>query len=48
MDKNYLEQDLTSEVINLFYKVHHKLGFGFLEKVYKNALFIELTDAALC
>lgn len=45
MDKNYLEQDLTGEIINLFYKVHHQLGFGFLEKVYKNALFIELTEA---
>lgn len=45
MDKNYIEEELTNNIINLFYKVHHKLGFGFLEKVYKNALFIELSEA---
>lgn len=45
MNKSYLEQELTSNIINLFYKVHHKLGFDFLEKVYKNALFLELIEA---
>ena len=39
---NYLHQDLTEQVIKAFYKVYNTLGFGFLEKVYQNALFIEL------
>lgn len=38
----YLQQDLTDKVIKAFYKVYNTLGFGFLEKVYQNALFIEL------
>ena len=42
MVEDYLHQDLSSEVIKCFYKVYNKLGFGFLEKVYENALKIEL------
>lgn len=44
-EQNYLEQELTEKIIHLFYKVYQKLGYGFLEKIYKNALFIELTEA---
>lgn len=33
---------LTHKVIGCAYKVHNTLGFGFLEKVYENALKIEL------
>ena len=36
--------DITSEVLNAFYDVYNELGYGFLEKVYKNALFNELTQ----
>lgn len=43
----YLYQDLTSKIISCFYKVYNKLGFGFLEKVYENALLIELTNNGL-
>ncbi|MBI9087278.1 MAG: GxxExxY protein [Desulfobacterales bacterium] len=39
--------DLTEKIINCAYKVHNTLGFGFLEKVYQNALIIELTHAGL-
>jgi GxxExxY protein len=38
----YLHQELTDQVIKAFYKVYNTLGFGFLERVYQNALFIEL------
>lgn len=38
----YLYQDTTEKIISCAYKVHNKLGFGFLEKVYENALKIEL------
>ena len=34
--------DLTYKVIGCAYKVHNVLGPGFLEKVYENALTIEL------
>ena len=37
----YLYQDLASKIIACFYKVYNTLGFGFLEKVYENALLIE-------
>jgi len=33
---------LTHTVIGCAYKVHNTLGFGFLEKVYENALKVEL------
>jgi GxxExxY protein len=33
---------LTREIIGCAYKVHNALGSGFLEKVYENALMIEL------
>ena len=35
-------QDLTNEIIKVFYKVYNELGYGFLEKVYHNSLIIEL------
>jgi GxxExxY protein len=37
-----LHDEITDEIINAYYKVYNKLGYGFLEKVYENALFIEL------
>jgi GxxExxY protein len=40
-------QDLTAKIIECAYKVHNKLGFGFLESVYQNALMIELDKAGL-
>jgi GxxExxY protein len=45
----YLYQDKTEKIISAFYKVYSKLGFGFLEKVYQNALLIELRkEGFLC
>jgi len=38
----YLHQDKTEKIIQAFYKVYNILGYGFLEKVYQNALLIEL------
>ncbi len=42
-----LHAEITDKIINSFYKVHNTLGFGFLEKVYENALVIELKRAEL-
>lgn len=32
----------TESIISAFYKVYNTLGYGFLEKVYENSLYIEL------
>lgn len=37
-----LHSKLTEKIIHAFYKVYNILGYGFLEKVYENALVIEL------
>lgn len=39
--------ELTEKVIGCAYRVHNELGAGFLEKVYENALRIELAEAGL-
>ena len=41
------EDDLTQAIIGCAYKVHNALGPGFLEKVYENALRIELEKIGL-
>ncbi len=37
-----LHADVTEKIIKAFYLVYNTLGYGFLEKVYENALVIEL------
>lgn len=37
-------EELTEKIIKAFYKVYNALGYGFLEKVYENALYIELLE----
>ncbi len=37
-----LHANITDKIIKAFYKVNNTLGFGFLEKVYENAMVIEL------
>ena len=47
-DKNRLELDeLTGKIIACIYTVSNNLGCGFLEKVYENALVLELKAAGL-
>ena len=41
------DDDLTQKIIGCAYKVHNSLGPGFLEKVYENALRIELEKLGL-
>jgi GxxExxY protein len=38
----YKHSELTQKIIEVFYAVYNTLGYGFLEKVYENALCIEL------
>jgi GxxExxY protein len=42
MEEDYKHSDLTNVIIKAFYKVYKALGYGFQEKVYVNALAIEL------
>lgn len=39
--------ELTELIICCFYNVYNRLGVGFLEKVYENALLIELRKSGL-
>ena len=45
-DKVYYDS-LTEQIISCAYTVGNKLGYGFLEKVYENALAIELKSSGL-
>ena len=40
--QDFKHTELTEKIINVFYRVYNKLGYGFLEKVYENAMMIEL------
>jgi GxxExxY protein len=40
--KNFPHQELSKEIIGIYYHVYNELGYGFLEKVYQNAFAIEL------
>ena len=42
-----LHQDITETIIKSFYKVYNSLGYGFLERVYENALCIVLRKSGL-
>jgi GxxExxY protein len=37
-----LHEELTEEILGAFFEVYNELGYGFLEKVYQNSLFLEL------
>jgi GxxExxY protein len=40
--QDFKYKDLTEKIIKIFYRVYNKLGYGFLEKVYENAMMIEI------
>ena len=42
MKPKLIEKELTQEIIGAFYTVYNALGYGFFERVYANALSIEL------
>jgi len=37
-----LHKELTDKILQAFYDVYNELGYGFLEKVYQNSLYLEL------
>jgi GxxExxY protein len=40
--ENLLYKELTDTIIRVYYDVYNELGYGFLEKVYQNAMYLEL------
>jgi len=44
METNYIFKEECSKIIGACYQVHNHLGHGFLEPVYQEALYWELTD----
>src|SRR5579863_6174019 len=43
----YPEQNLTERILEAAFAVHNTLGCGFLEKVYSNALSVEIRALGL-
>ena len=39
-----LHEELTNAIIKTFYEVYNELGYGFLEKVYQNSMYLELKN----
>jgi len=42
-----LEEELTEKILEAAFKVQNTLGCGFLEKVYENAMVVELSRAGV-
>jgi GxxExxY protein len=45
--KDSKHKTLTAAIISIFYKVYNTLGYGFLEKVYENAMMYEFRRAEI-
>src|SRR5262245_2522366 len=43
----YKHTEITEQIIRAFYTVYNTLGYGFLERVYVNALLLELNKLGL-
>jgi GxxExxY protein len=46
-EEKLLHKELTDKIISCFYQVYNDLGYGFLERVYQNALYYALVDEGL-
>jgi GxxExxY protein len=45
--EDFKYKELSEEIIRIFYKVYNKLGYGFLEKVYENAMMIDFRKSGI-
>jgi len=43
----FKHKNLTDKIIEIFYKVYNELGYGFLEKVYENAMMVEFNEVGI-
>lgn len=39
-----LHEEITDAIIKVYYDVYNELGYGFLEKVYQNSMYLELRN----
>ncbi|WP_339657954.1 GxxExxY protein [Flavobacterium frigidarium] len=37
-----LHKKITEDIIRIYFDIYNQLGYGFLEKIYQNAMFFEL------
>ena len=37
-----LHKKITDDILKIYYDIYNQLGYGFLEKIYQNAMFLEL------
>ena len=44
-NQDFKYKEITEKIIEIFYRVYNKLGYGFLEKVYENAMMKEFKTA---
>lgn len=42
MSNNLLHKSITDSILKVYYEVYNGLGYGFLEKVYQNAMYFQL------
>jgi len=42
-----LHKETTDVILGAYFKIYNELGYGFLEKVYENDMFIELSNQNL-
>ena len=43
-DGRFLHKRLSDAILKIYYEVYNTLGYGFLEKVYQNAMCLELKN----
>ena len=46
-ERRYKYSELTEQIIGVFYDVYNELGFGFLEKVYEEAMAVALKERGI-
>ncbi|HUR99276.1 MAG TPA: GxxExxY protein [Pyrinomonadaceae bacterium] len=42
-----IDEELTGQIIKIFYKVYNALGHGFIESVYHNAMIVEFVRSGI-
>jgi GxxExxY protein len=47
MEGNFKHTDITGKILKAYFNVYNVLGYGFLEKVYENAMIIEIRKLGL-
>jgi GxxExxY protein len=46
-ERRYKHSELTEKIIGIFYDVYNELGFGFLEKVYEEAMAVSFKEQGI-